>query len=290
MAEMLGSYEVLDRISLKENRKLVIEYSKTGSSEVLYKIFQHNLFIVKRVMAHFKISNGSDIDDCVQEAFLALVELLSRYDPSKDEDGRVFYRYFYPLVVSRLSSKISSDRFFGVPLGRVNLARKIVESGYMFDAPRVVGSFGISLRQYTNLVDIIIKLGIFGDEDYPIYSDSDMDEFGCLSDLVTRINSIDLESVERSYDCTRLFKKLRKKCSDRDWNVFVLVFALDGGEPLNLRECGEVFGISSERVRQIVYRLVHTARYRKEFKPLVEGYGSELKKKLVPKHCLRQEQ
>lgn len=273
MVEMLGSYEVLDRLSTKANRELIIEYQKTGSSEVLYKIFQHNLYLVKSAMQNlevFVLSN--DIDDYLQEAFLVLVESLSKYNPNTDESGSLFCIYFYSSISRRIVAKFCSDRYPNVSARSAKLAYKVAETGYMADAERVMYKFNINARQYNDLIAVIYKLGILDEEDFCVYSDSDKDEFGCLSKLVMKTGEVDLENLNLSHDCSKFMGKLRRYCTDREWGIFTTLYPLEGGTKLTLEECGNIFGITKECARQAKLRVLRKVYHNKELYRMIENY------------------
>jgi RNA polymerase sigma factor (sigma-70 family) len=55
------------------------------------------------------------------------------------------------------------------------------------------------------------------------------------------------------------------KINDRDREILIRRFGLDGSKPLTLGEIGNSFGISRERVRQIIQEVIQ--KMRKDYSP-----------------------
>ena len=57
-----------------------------------------------------------------------------------------------------------------------------------------------------------------------------------------------------------------KSLKEKEYNVIVMRYGLDGNEPMKLQQVGDYYMVSRERIRQIEHKALRRLRLRPEFK------------------------
>ena len=99
---------------------------------------------------------------------------------------------------------------------------------------------------------------------YKTSDESDSDEIG---DLVND-NSIDdmFNEIIKKDLLEYLLSILKKSLKEKEYNVIVMRYGLDGNEPMTLQQVGDYYMVSRERIRQIESKALRRLRIRPEFK------------------------
>ena len=99
---------------------------------------------------------------------------------------------------------------------------------------------------------------------YKTSDENDSDEIG---DLVND-NSIDdmFNEIIKKDLLEYLLSILKKSLKEKEYNVIVMRYGLDGNEPMTLQQVGDYYMVSRERIRQIESKALRRLRLRPEFK------------------------
>ena len=87
------------------------------------------------------------------------------------------------------------------------------------------------------------------------------DEESCLGDFIEdTISESPLHHTEKTALRDSLVRAMHKVLKEREIDVIILRFGLDGGEPRTLQEVGDIIGVTRERIRQIEIKATRKLR------------------------------
>ncbi len=200
--------------------------------------------LVKRIANHLRgrLPDGVDQDDLIQVGLIALLEAARQYSPAK---GASFETYAGIRVRGAMLDEVRSSDWTPRSVYRrqreLTAAIQAVENrtGKPADAREIATEMGLSLDEYFRLVTAAAAHRLFSldqegeDGDMPVYQIQDPDSEP----------STELESDEFRQALTDAIRSLPEREA--------LVMSLYYEEELNLKEIGEVLGVTESRVCQI---------------------------------------
>jgi RNA polymerase sigma factor for flagellar operon FliA len=221
--------------------------------------------LVKRIANHLRgrLPDGVDQDDLIQVGLIALLEAARQYSPAK---GASFETYAGIRVRGAMLDEVRSSDWTPRSVYRrqreLTAAIQAVENrtGKPADAREIATEMGLSLEEYFRLVTAAAAHRLFSldqdgeDGDMPVYQIQDPDSEP----------SAELESDEFRQALTDAIRALPEREA--------LVMSLYYEEELNLKEIGEVLGVTESRVCQIHGQAL--ARVRARIHEVVSGTAS----------------
>lgn len=221
--------------------------------------------LVKRIANHLRgrLPDGVDQDDMIQVGLIALLEAARQYSPAK---GASFETYAGIRVRGAMLDEVRSSDWTPRSVYRrqreLTAAIQAVENrtGKPADAREIATEMGLALEDYFRLVKSAAAHRLFSldqegeDGDMPVYQVQDPDSEPCA----------ELESD----DFRRALTDAIRALSERE----ALVMSLYYEEELNLKEIGDVLGVTESRVCQIHGQTL--ARVRARIHEVVSGAAS----------------
>jgi RNA polymerase primary sigma factor len=254
----------INRIPLlaKEEEYEIAREAARGNQGARHKLVRANLRFVVNVAKKYQ-GQGLPLADLISEGNIGLISAIERYDAEK---GYHFISYAVWWIRQAILKAIcEKSRMIRLPLNRANelvqieMARKLVQGG----------SAETELREIARLVDMDAAhvedlLSISRDMvslDNPVHTDKDSSNLG---DFIEDSNYQAPEdyAVHRSLraDIESVLETLDKKEAD----IIRFRFGLGEQTPMSLKEIGDRFNLTKERIRQIekkaLNRLRHPAR------------------------------
>lgn len=244
-------------LSAEETQVLAEKYAATGDVEAAKKLVTSNLRLVVKIAFDYRRAY-KNILDLIQEGNIGLMQAVKKYDPYKGVKISSYAAWWIRAYILRFIMnnwrlvKIGTTQnqrklFFNLKKERDALVALGIEPTHERIAARLDISTDDVVQMDRRLTSGEVSL------DAPVSHDAD---------APTRMDSIPAESMGAIEDITQrevddiLHEKIHafgKTLIGKEAQIFTDRLVAD--EPKTLKELGEIFGVSRERVRQIEERV-----------------------------------
>jgi RNA polymerase primary sigma factor len=229
------------------------------------KLVSANLRFVVNVAKRYQ-GQGMPLLDLISEGNIGLLNAVERYDVNK---GYRFISYaVWWIRQSILKAICEKSRAIRLPLNRANelvqieKARKFVQNDHNAEAEieEIAEILGMSSHHVADILNISREMVSM---DGPLSSDKDASMFGdFIEDRHYKSPDESVMGNALKEDIENVLATLTKKESD----IIRLRFGLGDKKPMSLKEVGDCFNLTKERIRQIekkaMKRLQHPTRQR----------------------------
>ncbi|MDR3170850.1 MAG: RNA polymerase sigma factor RpoD/SigA [Treponema sp.] len=257
----------INRIPLltKEEEEQIARAAAQGNKAARDKLVSANLRFVVNVAKKYQ-GQGLPLSDLISEGNIGLLNAIERYDVDK---GYHFISYAVWWIRQAILKAIcEKSRMIRLPLNRANelvqieKARKLVQDDHgtraeIIEIARLLEMDADHVEDLVNISRDLISLEnpVYAEKDSSSLGDFIEDENYCAPDehAVTSALQDDIEMVLRT---------LNKKEAE----IIRFRFGLGDNVPMSLKEIGDRFNLTKERIRQIekkaLKRLQHPSRQR----------------------------
>tara|TARA_R110002110_G_scaffold33533_1_gene114795 strand:+ start:109296 stop:110012 length:717 start_codon:yes stop_codon:yes gene_type:complete len=206
-------------------------------------LVQEHAPLVKKIAHHLlaRLPASVQVDDLIQAGMIGLIEAARNFDSTK---GAAFTTYagirIRGAILDELRRENWAPRSVHKNMKRLAIAVRHVENNTGRDAKNheVAKHLGISLTEYHQVLQDLNNAKIFAFED-----------LGLSDDYITN-NQSNMPNPYEGMQTDDFKEKLAKEIQELPYKE-KLVLALYYDEELNLREVGEVLGVSESRISQI---------------------------------------
>ena len=260
-------------IYLKEINKIPLltrdeenEYARAaarGEQAAKDKLVQANLRFVVNVAKKYQ-NQGLPLSDLISEGNIGLMNAIERFDVEK---GYHFISYAVWWIRQAILKAIcEKSRMIRLPLNRANelvqieKVRKDIQAGRSEDAEirRIAETLNMKQGHVADLINISRDLVSL---ETPVYAEKDS---SLLGDFVEDegYKAPETQMIEKALrdDINEVLTTL----SDKESEIIQYRFGLNGRSPLSLKEIGDKYKLTKERIRQIekkaLKRLQHPKR------------------------------
>lgn len=229
-------------------------YSKVNQQTQETLVKSHAL-LVKRIAHHLlgRLPQTVQLDDLIQAGMLGLLEAVRHYDASK---GASFETYAGIRIRGYMLDEVRRNDWVPRSVYRnsrmISEAVKQVENRLGREAKdyEIAEELGIPMVEYHDMLQDSASSHLYGFDDLGVTDDVLRGEEGCASNE-PHVNVLHSDMMSRlSHVIENLPQKER------------LVLSLYYEQDLNLKEIGEVIGVSESRVSQILTQAVHRIKSR----------------------------
>ena len=246
-----------------EERELAERFRDTRDPDAAFRLVSSHLRLVVRIALDFQRRWMQNVLDLVQEGNVGLMHALYKFDPDKG----IKFSYYAQFWIKAYILKFIMDNFRMVKIGTTQVQRKLffnlnkerqklIAQGFDPDADMLSKSLGVSVEdiremdQRLSAGDVSLNTPVSDEEN----SASRLDFLPALG-----------PGVEDSIAGSEIASLLREKLSTlmpslSDKETYILKNRLLSDSPLTLREIGEKFHVTRERVRQLEIRLLEKIR------------------------------
>lgn len=220
-----------------------------GDKEALHTMVESNLRFVVSFSKKYR-GWGLSFQDLINEGNIGLMEAAKRFDP---ERGVKFITYAVWWIRQAIIHALSEQGGpFRIPQKQANLLynihKTIAAMTPLLERAPTAGEVAEELDVPRANVELLMQAE---SEDLPLESGPDDDSEYQLLDRIEQftIPPADQNLMEESFK--KLLMGMLGDLDEKERQVLVMRFGLDGREPHTLKEVGDQIGLSRERIRQI---------------------------------------
>ncbi|MFA5447662.1 MAG: sigma-70 family RNA polymerase sigma factor [Sphaerochaeta sp.] len=272
-ANIMGIYlKEISRIPLlteEEELDLAIR-SRNGEEFARKRMVESNLRFVVNVAKQYQ-NQGLPLIDLINEGNIGLMTALDKFDPDK---GYRFISYAVWWIRQSIMKAINEKgRAVRLPLNRTNELLQIQKAQRALmkelstedpTAEQIGELSGFDAEHVTNLLAISRDLVSL---DAPIFTDGSASSIADFIEDESQSPEDALLESSLKDDVRRLLSSL----SEREREIIELRFGLEGKVPMSLKEIGEIYNLTKERIRQIEKRALDRLK-ESEYTRYVDSY------------------
>ena len=245
-------------LSAEEEFELARKFREEGDHDAALKLVTSNLRLVVRIAMEFQRKWMKNVLDYIQEGNVGLMKALKKFDPDKG----IKFSYYASFWIRAYILKFIMDNWRMVKVGTTQAQRKLfynlskekqrLESlGISADAGTISRSLDVSESE---VVEMGQRLGQHDlSLDMPYADDSEMTPMNFIPAIGQGVEEILLQEETADIlkkNIAELMPKLNEKEKD------IIEMRLLAETPATLREIGEKYSVTRERIRQIEARLL----------------------------------
>ena len=254
-------------ISHEEEYELALK-AKNGDKAAREKLLNANLRFVVSVAKKFR-GQGLPLSDLINEGNIGLITALDKFEPEK---GYHFISYAVWWIRQSIMKALSEKgRAVRLPLNRTNelmqiqKAQKTIMNERETSDPSVddiAEMTGLDKTLVSDLLTISSEMVSF---DSPVRKGEESDS--TFGDFIED-EADGPEMVFMDSSLKKDVRSLLSVLSDKEKDIITRRFGLDGEKPMSLKEIGDVYGLTKERIRQIEKRALERLRVVSEEKDI----------------------
>lgn len=230
-------------------------YSKVNQ-QIQETLVKNHALLVKRIAHHLlgRLPQSVQLDDLIQAGMLGLLEATRHYDSSK---GASFETYAGIRIRGYMLDEVRRNDW--VPRSVYRNSRMISEAvktlehklGREAKDSEIATELGISLNEYHDMLQDSVSSHLYGFDDLGVTDDALRGEEGQHASTEPHVNVFHNDLMKR-------LAEVIKGLPHKEQMVLSLYYEHD----LNLKEIGEVLGVSESRVSQILSQATHRLKSR----------------------------
>lgn len=244
----------------EEETELARRVRDHHDSKAAFRIISSHLRLVVRVAMDFQRRWMQNVLDLIQEGNVGLMRAVEKFDPDKG----IKFSYYATFWIRAYILKFIMDNWRMVKIGTTQAQRKLfynlnkerqrlIAQGFDPDEKSLAEALGVSVDQ---VVEMQQRLDT---SDLSLDMPAGNDENGGSTklDFLPALNA----GVESNFASEELSELVRHSLKDllpdlSDKELFILENRLLSDDPITLREIGEKYHVSRERIRQLESRLL----------------------------------
>lgn len=261
-----SKHRILNR---EEERDLFDRYVTDKDPSLRDEIIQHNLRLVISIAKRYN-GRGLDFLDLIQEGNIGLMKALDKFEPERGLKFSTYATWWIKQSIMRALVDIGTT--IRVPVHLFDNIRKVARFETHFhqnhgrppEDTEVAESLDINLRKVGRIQRARKIINVSSFEDPTIFARGDNEDV-TLEDSIGDQNSgrtsllaeARLEYVIAIRNLERLKSELLAMYPPRDVKIYLQRFGLHDKtfERQTLKEVGDIYGVSRERIRQIVSKI-----------------------------------
>jgi len=240
--------------------------AQEGEEESKRVLIQANLRFVVNVAKKYQ-NQGLPLSDLINEGNIGLMNAIERFDPDK---GYHFISYAVWWIRQAILKAIcEKSRVIRLPLNRANELVQIEKVKKRLQSARGgepdVGQIAEELNMDADHVADIINIARdMVSLETPVYSEKDS---SILGDFIEDNESKSPDAQVMDNTLREDINDVLESLSEKESDIIQYRFGLNGRKPLSLKEIGDKYSLTKERIRQIekkaLKRLQHPSRKQK---------------------------
>ncbi len=247
-------------LSVEEERQLGKKI-KNGDKEALKKLIKHNLRFVVSIAKKYK-NFGVPFLDLINEGNLGLIRAAKKFDPDKDIKFISYASWWVKQSIIKFLTEQSTP--IKIPIKAKSRNRKIDEIKKTLKAEHNQDPNKEEIMEVSGLSEKELK-----NAEFAKLSFDSLDQFvgddrdATLLDFISESDD-SLEDRQIQESLIEDINTYLESLPEREQDIIRLRYGLYDGKPHTLREIGEKYNISKERVRQLEANIM--SKLRRKFK------------------------
>ena len=242
-----------------EEHALALKVKEENDPDAAFKLVSSHLRLVVRIAMDFQRRWMQNVLDLIQEGNVGLMRAVNKFDPSKG----IKFSYYASFWIRAYILKFIMDNWRMVKIGTTQVQRKLffnlnkerqklIAQGFDPDSNVLSQRLGVSEEQ----IDEMNQRMAFSDMSLNSKLDSDTDS-ATRMDLLPALEP----GIEDAFASNEIVNIVRTRLKSilpllSEKEQYILQNRLLTDEPVTLREIGERYKITRERVRQLEARLL----------------------------------
>jgi RNA polymerase primary sigma factor len=250
----------------REEEVSIARRAKEGDREAKEQLVKANLRFVVNVAKQYQ-NQGLSLSDLISEGNIGLLTAVEKFDVDR---GYHFISYaVWWIKQSILKAICEKSRMIRLPLNRANELLQVEKAKREIERNKEGEAELEEIAQYLNMDkrrinDLITAAREHVSLEAPLSQDKDANT---ISDLMEDSKGESPEEVTVNSTLQDAIKEVLSTLSEKEYNVIKYRFGLEGERPHSLKEIGDKYNLTKERIRQIekkaISRLKHPSRSKK---------------------------
>ena len=267
----LNDISKIDLLSPEEEAELARRIHD-GDTMALEQLTRANLRFVVSVAKQYQ-NQGLSLNDLINEGNVGLLKAAKRFDETK---GFKFISYaVWWIRQSILQAIVEYSRIVRLPVNKVSIYNRVHQAYLSFIQEFEREPSNEELAELLDLTPVMIREALVSAKKY-VEFDAPVSNEESEATLLDLFISDDEERPDKKIMEESLKNEVLiglSVLSPREMEVLKAYYGLGDGQPLNLEEIGELYGLTRERVRQIKERALRRLR-RSVNKNIFESFRS----------------
>ena len=252
----------INRVPLlsREEEKDLATRARDGDEAAKEHLARANLRFVVNVAKRYQ-NQGLPLSDLVSEGNIGLMNAIERFDVDR---GYHFISYAVWWIRQAILKAIcEKSRLIRLPLNRANELVQIEKArkelaGTRSTEPRVA-EVAAHINMKEDHVERLLSISRdLGSLDSPVYADRDASSVG---DFVPDEAAPAPDEQAMDNALREQISRVLKTLTEKEADIIERRFGLNGRRPLSLKEIGERYRLTKERIRQIEKKALRTLRH-----------------------------
>lgn len=273
-ANILSIYlKEINRIPMltREEEYSLAKLAASGNQRARNRLVEANLRFVVNIAKKYQ-NQGLPLSDLINEGNIGLMNAIEKFDADK---GYHFISYAVWWIRQGILKAISEkSRTVRLPLNRANELMQIqkAQKSLMNESgsdPTMEEIARLTQLDPVHVADLIAISKEMVSLDAPVFSDSGNSSVGdFIQDGSASPDEVILDSALKE-DINKILATL----NDKEREILEFRFGLNGQHPMSLKEIGELYNLTKERIRQIEKKAIERLQQPSRLK-ILSGYSA----------------
>ena len=237
-------------LTLKEERQITARIRK-GDKKARKKLIESNLRLVIKIAKKYQ-NRGLPLTDLIQEGNFGLIRAVDKFDPSMNCRFSTYATWWIRQAVER--AILNQTHTIRIPIHIADDVNKVLREIYSFyqqhnrepQIDEISQIMGLTEEEITKILSYVKRTtSIDG-----TFNENEDNDFAVL-ETVKDEASPDPLLIVQNISCMEKIKKWLEQLEQKERNILIMRYGLDGAPPQTLEVIGRTFGVTRERIRQL---------------------------------------